>query len=61
MDRLFRRRDVEAIVGLSRSSIYAAMKAGTFPVPVKLGCRTVAWRESEIDEWVNSRPKARYI
>lgn len=58
-ERLHRRRQVEAITGLSRSTIYAKMDPRgphydpTFPVPVRLGARAVAWRESEIVAWMN--------
>ena len=39
-------------VPLSRSGIYAQIAQGTFPAPVRLGPRSVAWIESEIDEWI---------
>jgi prophage regulatory protein len=31
------------------------MKAGTFPKPVKIGERAVAWPESEINAWLEQR------
>ena len=55
---LARRRQVEQLVQLSRSSIYAAVKAGTFPAPVRIGARAVAWRISEIEQWLEARPLA---
>ena len=36
-DRLLRRREVEKITGISRSSIYRLMPDGEFPRPVKVG------------------------
>jgi len=57
--RLLRRREVEARTGLSRSSIYARMAAGSFPVAVDLGGRAVAWMENEVDGWVLERIAAR--
>jgi len=36
---LIRRRQVEQLVQLSRSTIYAAVKAGTFAPPVRIGAR----------------------
>lgn len=58
-ERLLRRHDVETRTGISRSSIYAWMKCGDFPQPVKLGTRLVAWRESDINAWLESRkPRA---
>ena len=38
-DRLLRRRQVEEITGMSRSSIYRLMQDGQFPRPVKVGNR----------------------
>lgn len=54
-NRLLRRPEVEARTGLSRSTIYDWMKRGDFPQPVKLGARLVAWRESDVTEWLESR------
>lgn len=42
---------------LGRSSIYAGVKAGTFPAPVRLSARAVGFREDEIDRWVSERVK----
>ena len=55
-DRLLRRREVEEITGLSRSSIYRLMQEGEFPRPVKVGPAAVRWRASDIAAWVESRP-----
>lgn len=57
--RLLRRKEVESKTGLSRSSIYARMAAGTFPLAVDLGGRAVAWMENEVDSWVLARIAAR--
>ncbi|SDJ15162.1 helix-turn-helix transcriptional regulator [Lutimaribacter saemankumensis] len=58
-ESLLRRHMVEARTGLSRSTIYDWMKRGEFPKPVKLGARLVAWRESEINAWLESREPRR--
>lgn len=50
---------VIARVGLSRSSIYARIKEGTFPAPVVLGeGRAVAWDSRAIDKWIDDRVAA---
>jgi prophage regulatory protein len=49
---------VKGRTGLGRSSIYAAVKAGTFPAPVSLGLRAVGWLDSDITAWIESRPLA---
>lgn len=54
-DRLLRRSEVERIIGLSRSWIYAAIDRGEFPAPIRLTSKAVAWRESDIEAWVESR------
>ena len=46
--RFLRRREVEHLTGLSRSSIYLLMKLGTFPKPVRLGPKCVAWVDREV-------------
>jgi prophage regulatory protein len=58
VDRLLRLRDVEALTGLSRSSIYRLEAANAFPRRVKPSIRTTAWLASEIHKFVNSRPRA---
>ncbi len=61
--KILRRREVEARLGLSRSTIYARMRFDparpnyydpTFPHPVQLGGRgaAVGWIESEINDWI---------
>jgi prophage regulatory protein len=44
--------------GLCRASIYAAIKNGSFPAPIKLGERAVGWTASSIEAWIQSRIKA---
>ena len=57
-DRLLNRAEVERRVGLKRSALYRLMRAGQFPVPLKIGPRAVRWPSSEIEEWLASRPRA---
>ncbi len=57
-DKLLRLPRVEERTGLKKSSLYAGAKAGTFPAPVRLSARAVAWRESDIDRWIAARIKA---
>lgn len=42
---------VISAVGIGRSTIYDRIKAGTFPAPVQLGPRAVAWDAAEISKW----------
>ncbi|TWC65939.1 AlpA family transcriptional regulator [Herbaspirillum sp. SJZ099] len=43
---------VIAKTSMSRSGIYAAIKDGTFPKPVMIGARRVAFIEEEVAEWI---------
>ncbi len=52
---LLRRRQVEIRVGAKRSTLYDWMRKGDFPKPIKVGERTVAWIEQEVDAWINQR------
>jgi prophage regulatory protein len=52
MPKLLRLSTVKEITGRSRSSIYADP---SFPRPVKIGDRAVAWVEDEIKSWVETR------
>ena len=57
-DRLLRLSEVKSRCGLSRSSLYRMMRNGAFPEPLKVGVRAVRWRESEIEDWLATRPRA---
>ena len=41
--------------GYRRTSIYEKISEGSFPAPVKLGPRAVAWLSTEIDAWIDER------
>ena len=60
--QILRRNQVEARIGLKRSSIYAKLSLNpkrpndfdpTFPRPITLGnAKAVGWVESEINSWL---------
>ena len=45
-------------LGVSGSSIWAWVKQGKFPKPVKLSENTTAWNVADIDAWAQSRIEA---
>ena len=53
-EALLRLRTVEAITGLSRSTIYAKLKAnnGSFPKPLRLGARCTRFRAGDVQAWL---------
>jgi predicted DNA-binding transcriptional regulator AlpA len=50
--------DVKAVTGVSKTSLYALIKEKSFPAPVRLGPRAVAWVKSEIRQWAVERVQA---
>jgi prophage regulatory protein len=47
--------EVKAMTGLSKSSLYVLIKEKSFPAPVRLGARAVAWVRSEVRQWAAER------
>jgi prophage regulatory protein len=52
--KILRRGQVEESTGLSRSTIYRRMQAGTFPAAIPLGGRLVGWRAGDIEQFLES-------
>ncbi|WP_299694059.1 AlpA family transcriptional regulator [uncultured Vibrio sp.] len=53
--RLIKLKEVMTLTSLARSTIYKYMSEGQFPKAVSLGCRSVAWVEEEVTDWVLER------
>lgn len=56
---LIRIKEVIKMVGLSRSSIYSYINNGSFPKPIQISSRSVAWQRVMIEEWVMTKVNAR--
>ncbi|WP_432692364.1 helix-turn-helix transcriptional regulator [Morganella morganii] len=56
---LLRVRDVMKKTSFKRSWVYVQMERGKFPRPVRIGGRSIAWVESEVNEWIASHIKKR--
>ena len=54
--RLIRLSELMTIIGLRHSRIYEMVGEGSFPQPVRLSVKAVAWRSDEIQKWIDSRP-----
>ena len=50
--RIVRRDEVSKLTGLARATIYKKVKDRSFPQPIRLGARSVGWRLSDIDDWL---------
>lgn len=57
--RLLRRPEVLKAIGLQRAALYALMREGRFPKPVRITARSVGWIESEVQAWLAERVRAR--
>lgn len=51
-ERLIRLSEVKRRTGLSRSTIYANIKNGTFPKQCKPSVGVSAWKESDINAFI---------
>jgi len=55
-ERYVHQREVLAILGISRPTLWEWRRSGLFPQPRRLGPSTMAWPIEEIREWQASRP-----
>jgi len=56
-DALLKAKTVQATTGLSRSKLYAMVKAGNFPAPIRLSARCVRWTSESVRGWIASLTK----
>ena len=57
--RLIKLKEVIQKTSLGNSSIYKFISEGTFPKQVSLGAKSVAWVESEVDDWIEEKVRGR--
>lgn len=50
-NKLLDKHQLEERTSLDITTIYRKIKAGTFPEPVRVGKRRVAWRSEDVDAW----------
>jgi len=48
-------RELVSMLGISRSLIYRLISLNQFPAQVKLSERTVGWRLSAIEKWIEAK------
>ena len=51
-DRFMRAKEVMQVTGLTKATLYRRIEEGQFPKQVRLGPAIVAWRQSEVEEWM---------
>lgn len=52
--RLIRLPEVMNRTGYGKAWIYRLISEGRFPTPIKIGIRSVAFIEEEIEEWIQT-------
>ncbi len=57
---LLRIDDVVKKTSIGKSTIWVWVKEEKFPKPIKLSERISVWKESDIDEWVESKIDNKY-
>ncbi|MCR6741589.1 MULTISPECIES: helix-turn-helix transcriptional regulator [Aeromonas] len=57
--KLIKLKEVVEMTTLSKATIYRLMKNGKFPCAIHLGAKAVAWKLSEIIEWIELKASAR--
>jgi prophage regulatory protein len=50
-------KEVVVRIGIRKEVIRRMTKEGKFPRPFRIGIRSVAWKESELTEWMNTRER----
>jgi prophage regulatory protein len=58
---ILRLPEVEKKTGARKPTIYRWIRQDAFPLPIKIGVRAVGWIEGEVDNWIESRPRAEII
>lgn len=53
--QFYRLPQLKTRLNVSGSSIWAWVKAGKFPKPIKLSENTTAWSAADVDAWAQSR------
>lgn len=57
-DELVRMTEAARITARAPRTIRRDVARGMFPQPVKVGERAIAFRRSELQSWIESRPRA---
>lgn len=58
-ERILRKKELLAMLGLSDPTVYRMEKTGRFPKRLRLGGNSCGWLQSEIDGWIAARAAAR--
>ncbi|WP_284669201.1 MULTISPECIES: helix-turn-helix transcriptional regulator [Photobacterium] len=54
-NRFIREKERRSITGISRTHAWRLERQGLFPKRIKLGIRCVAWKLSELQDWIDKQ------
>jgi prophage regulatory protein len=54
-EKLLRKKDVLALIGLSKATLHRLVQSGEFPKPIQLTKRAIAWPESVVEKWIDAK------
>ena len=57
MNRLLKFAQVVEITGIGRSQLYRKIASGEFPDPIRVGPKSIRFREDDVQQWVDSCPR----
>lgn len=57
--QIIRLKQVKAMTGLSRTTIYRFMSINEFPKQIKLGPKSSGWLIDKVDEWIKRQIQIR--
>jgi predicted DNA-binding transcriptional regulator AlpA len=55
---LMRKKEVLKVLQFSKATLHRKIRAGIFPAPIRISDRIVAWRRTEIYEWISKQERA---
>ena len=58
--RLINEKQVLALIGLSRSTLWRLEQSGQFPSRRQVSTRAVRWNLAEVLEWIESRQRVNH-
>lgn len=58
-NKILRLREVLALIGVSKTTMYRWIGANQFPKPINLSSSSVGWLEADIEDWIQSKIEAR--
>ena len=58
LPRLLSMPDLTKETSASRASIYSWIREGSFPKPIRIGRRRVAWASEDVERWIAARRQA---